>query len=121
MGPEGIRILQNSKGASSSSYQVYDERDERVVRLEKQLAEREEEDLRSRERLAEFERQMNRFNATYRPPMHIQQPEMTPQNLLMGGMRSMGGMGFGNYSTLSNTFPYSYYDQPFQTPRGCGS
>ncbi|CAH9108217.1 unnamed protein product [Cuscuta europaea] len=116
---EGIRILQNSEGASSSSHQVNDERDEQIARLEQQLvqqaAERAEEERRTREWMAEFERQMKRYNATYRPTMHIQQPEMTPQISFMGGM---GGMGFGNYSHLSKKFPYSYYDQPFQTPGG---
>ncbi|CAH9075301.1 unnamed protein product [Cuscuta europaea] len=70
--------------------------------------------------MAEFEC----FNATYRPTMHIQQPEMTPQIPFMGGMGgmgSMGGMGYDNYSHLSNNFPYSYYNQPFQTPGGRGS
>ncbi|CAH9114777.1 unnamed protein product [Cuscuta europaea] len=37
MGSEGIRILQKSKGASSSSHSVYDDR---VTRLKKQLQER---------------------------------------------------------------------------------
>ncbi|CAH9102089.1 unnamed protein product [Cuscuta europaea] len=122
LGFEGIRLLQNSRGASSSSHQVNDERDEQIARLDQEIAqqraEREKEERRTRERMAEFERQMKRLNATYRPTMHIQHPEMTPQVPFMG---NMGGMAFGNYSHLSPNFLYSYYDQPHPTPGGRSS
>ncbi|CAH9054126.1 unnamed protein product [Cuscuta europaea] len=128
MGSEGLRILEKSKGASSSSHSAYDDR---VTLLEKLLEEREtearrrdeeaqirdKEARRTRERLEEMERQMRVFNTTYRPSMHIQHPEMTPQIPFTGNMGSMGSRGFANYSHISNNFPYGYYDDtPLSTP-----
>ncbi|CAH9101000.1 unnamed protein product [Cuscuta europaea] len=115
LGAEGVRILHNSKGASSSSRPVDDER---VARLEKKLAKGREEGRRIRERLEEMERQMDRFNTTYRPPMHIMHLEMTPQIPFMGGMG--GSMGFPSYNQLPGPFSYGYYYQPFQTRGGQG-
>ncbi|CAH9078659.1 unnamed protein product [Cuscuta europaea] len=82
MGAEGVRILHNSGGASSSSRPADDEW---VARLKKELVERREENRRTRESLEEMERQMDRFNATYRPPTHIMHPEtIDPSNSLHG-------------------------------------
>ncbi|CAH9098154.1 unnamed protein product [Cuscuta europaea] len=50
---------------------------------------------------------MRMFNATYRPSMHIQHPEITPQ---IPFACNMGSRGFANYSHISNNFPYAYYD-----------
>ncbi|CAH9095607.1 unnamed protein product [Cuscuta epithymum] len=83
MGAEGLRILHNRDGASSSRSRV---EDPRIAQLQRELEEQREQGRRTRARLEAMEQQMNRFNAGYRPEMYIRHPETTPQVPHMGNM-----------------------------------